>query len=61
MLGKGGKAILYIPGKLGYGVQGQSYAGIGPNQTLVFEVEIVEIAEITNQNKPVGMKGEVVK
>ena len=64
LLGKGGKAILYIPGKLGYGVQGQSYAGIGPNQTLVFEVEIVEIveiAEITNQNKPVGMKGEVVK
>ena len=58
MLGKGGKAILYIPGKLGYGVQGQPYAGIGPNQTLVFEVEI---AEISSENKPVGMKGEVVK
>ncbi len=43
LLGKGGKAILYIPGKLGYGVQGQPAAGIGRNQTLVFEVEVTEI------------------
>ena len=58
LLGKGGKAIFYIPGKLGYGVQGQPYAGIGPNQTLVFEVEI---AEINGENKPVGMPGEIVE
>lgn len=43
LLGKGGKAILYIPGKLGYGVQGQPAAGIGRNQMLVFEVEVTEI------------------
>ena len=57
LLGKGGKAIFYIPGKLAYGVQGQPYAGIGPNQTLIFEVEI---AEINGENKPVGMPGEIV-
>lgn len=43
MLGKGGKATLYIPGKLAYGVNGNPGAGIGPNQMLVFEVEVVDI------------------
>ena len=36
----GSKAIFYIPGNLGYGPQGQPAAGIGPNQMLIFEVEI---------------------
>ena len=40
LLNKGGKAIFYIPGNLGYGVKGQPYAGIGPNEMLIFEVEI---------------------
>lgn len=43
LLGKGGKAILFIPSELGYGAQGQPYAGIGPNKTLIFEVEIIDI------------------
>ncbi|MCM1021653.1 MAG: FKBP-type peptidyl-prolyl cis-trans isomerase [Muribaculum sp.] len=43
MLGKGGKATLYIPGKLAYGVHGNPGAGIGPNQMLVFDVEVVDI------------------
>ena len=43
MLAKRGKATLYIPGKLGYGVNGQPAAGIGPNQMLVFDVEIVDV------------------
>ena len=43
MLKKGGKATLYIPGKLGYGVNGQPAAGIGPNQMLVFDVEVVDV------------------
>jgi len=43
LLGKGGKATLYIPGDLAYGTQGQSRAGIGPNEMLVFDVEVVEI------------------
>ena len=58
LLGKGGKAIFYIPGKLGYGVQGQPAAGIGRNQMLVFEVEVTEI---NKESKPAGIPGKVVK
>ncbi|MDE5809278.1 MAG: FKBP-type peptidyl-prolyl cis-trans isomerase [Muribaculaceae bacterium] len=43
LLGKGGKATLYIPGELGYGESGQPMAGIGPNEMLVFDVEVVDI------------------
>lgn len=43
LLGKGGKATLYIPGNLGYGVDGAPGAKIGPNEMLVFEVELVDI------------------
>ncbi len=37
----GGHRVLYIPGALGYGPAGNSDAGIGPNQDLVFEVELI--------------------
>ena len=43
MLGKGGVATLYIPGELAYGVNGIPQAGIGPNQTLIFEIEILDV------------------
>ncbi|MDE6541079.1 MAG: FKBP-type peptidyl-prolyl cis-trans isomerase [Muribaculaceae bacterium] len=43
MLGKGGKATLYIPGKLAYGVDGAPRAGIGPNAMLVFDIEILDV------------------
>lgn len=43
LMNKGSKVILYIPGELGYGVNGMPQAGIGPNSTLVFEVELVDI------------------
>ncbi len=42
-IGKGGKATLYIPGKLGYGVNGNPNGGIGPNEMLVFEVELLDV------------------
>ena len=47
LLNKGGKAIFYIPGNLGYGVKGQPYAGIGPNEMLIFEVEIDNVTIIS--------------
>lgn len=41
LLGKGGKATFYIPADLAYGLQAPQ--AIGPNQTLVFDVEIVDV------------------
>ena len=41
LVGKGGKATLYIPSELGYGVNGTQ--GIEPNSTLVFDVELVDV------------------
>lgn len=43
MMKKGAKYMLYIPGDLAYGIKGQPYAKIGPNQTLVFEVEVSDV------------------
>lgn len=37
----GGKRTLYIPSRMGYGLQGRP--GIPPNSALVFEVELLEI------------------
>jgi FKBP-type peptidyl-prolyl cis-trans isomerase len=39
---QGGKARLVIPADLAYGPGGMGNA-IGPNETLVFEVELLEI------------------
>lgn len=39
----GDKWKVFIPGEQGYGVNGNPPAGIGPNQALVFELELVEI------------------
>lgn len=41
LMTKGSKYIFYIPGDLAYGINAP--ATIGPNQTLIFEVELVDI------------------
>jgi FKBP-type peptidyl-prolyl cis-trans isomerase len=55
LLGKGGKATLYIPSKLAYGERAPRGSKIQPNSTLIFEVEVVDII------KPVVEPVEVVE
>lgn len=43
LLGKGGKATLYIPGNLAYGVDGNPGGGIGSNEMIVFDVELLDV------------------
>lgn len=41
LLTPGGSGVFYLPGKLAYGVDGAPQAEIGPDEMLIFEVEII--------------------
>jgi FKBP-type peptidyl-prolyl cis-trans isomerase len=43
LLGEGGKAQLFIPSDLAYGIQGNR--GIEPNSTLIFDVELLKVGK----------------
>ena len=43
MMPVGGKYRFWIPGELGYGASGMPDGNIGPNATLVFDVELLGV------------------
>lgn len=45
MVGKGGKATFYVPGEIAYGVNGVPTRNVGPNETIVYEVSIIDVEE----------------
>ncbi len=62
LMAVGSKYKLYVPGDLAYGAQGQPQGGIGPNQTLIFEVELLSIEkEMPKQEAPQQNNADIQK
>lgn len=43
MLSQGGKAVFYVPGELAYGVAGLQARNVGPNEMIIYDVEVLEV------------------
>lgn len=43
MLSKGGQAVFYVPGEIAYGVNGLPSRNLGPNEMVIYEVEVLDV------------------
>lgn len=43
MLSKGGKAVFYVPGNIAYGVAGIPSRNVGPNEMIIYDVEVIDV------------------
>lgn len=43
MLSKGGHAVFYVPGEIAYGVNGLPSRNLGPNEMVIYEVEVLDV------------------
>jgi FKBP-type peptidyl-prolyl cis-trans isomerase FklB len=57
----GSKWQLFVPSNLAYGEQGAGGGQIGPNSTLIFEVELISIADKSKESKGEDKKDEAPK
>ena len=49
LIGEGGKMTLYVPSELGYGENGPR--GIKPNSTLIFDIELVKVSKVAENEE----------
>ena len=49
LIGEGGKMTLYVPSELGYGENGTR--GIKPNSTLIFDIELVKVSKVAENEE----------
>ncbi|MEM1444528.1 MAG: FKBP-type peptidyl-prolyl cis-trans isomerase [Planctomycetota bacterium] len=54
----GSKGTLFIPGDQAYGMQPPPGSGIGPNQMLIFDVELIEIVDTGQAEVPAMESGD---
>ncbi|MDE7069890.1 MAG: FKBP-type peptidyl-prolyl cis-trans isomerase [Alistipes sp.] len=46
LVGEGGRINAWIPSRLAYGAQGNEALGVGPNETLFYEIELVSLRRL---------------
>lgn len=58
LMKEGDKWQLFVPPELAYGARGTPDGKIGPNQTLIFEVELISVADPKDAAKAEGAEGK---
>ena len=59
LMSEGDKWLLFIPPSLAYGEAGAPPGGVGPNETLVYEVELVDVKDTLNDQARKKISDEI--